>query len=153
MGKVSVVKTAHTGVTVSDLDRSIAFYRGVLGWEVSDKITVEGPYFENLTGVPGCRITVVYVEAPGHTIELLHYEKPDDKKVSDLRPCDPGHLHLAFEVEDIGEVLAAFKQGGWEPVNPPRIKSEGRRIGSCAIYTRDPDGVFLEFMQPPPAGT
>ena len=151
MGKVSVVKTAHTGVTVSDLDRSTAFYRDVLGWKVSDPVTIEGDYFENLTGVDDCKINVVFVDAPGgHTIELLHYERGGTGKVSDLRPCDAGHLHLAFQVEDINEVLAAFKQGGWEPVNPPRIKTEGRRIGSCAIYTRDPDGVYLEFMQPPP---
>lgn len=142
--------TAHTGVTVSDIDRSIAFWRDVLGFEVTDKIDCRGALFEQVTGVPKAEIVIAYVKAPGHTLELLQYTSPSDRARMTARPCDPGALHLAFRVKNIEAVIDAVREAGVAPVNPViPVVAEGPAKGLKAIYTRDPDGIVIEFMEDP----
>jgi catechol 2,3-dioxygenase-like lactoylglutathione lyase family enzyme len=148
MSRLPIDSVAHTGVTCSDIDRTIAFYRDVLGFPVTEKHRVGGPFFEQVTGVQGAEIDIAYVDGPGHRIELLSYASPEDRRPSTLRPCDPGFLHLSFYVDDIEAVVEAVRAHGYEPVNPiPERPGSGVR----GIYTRDPDGVVLEFMELPSA--
>jgi catechol 2,3-dioxygenase-like lactoylglutathione lyase family enzyme len=138
-----ITGVAHTGITVSDLDRSVAFFRDALGLEVSDKVHCTGDFFEQVTGVPGCVIDVCYVTVPNHTIELLCYSSPSDKTNSTLRPCDNGHLHLSFNVDDIDAVIAAGRACGFEPVNPVQTALDGMRV----MYTKGPDNLIIELME------
>ncbi len=142
-----VRKTSHTGITVSDIDRSLAFYRDVLGFDVTEKKSHGGSFFESVTGVAGVQMEIAYVKAPGHEIELLHYLNPHGAN-STLRPCDPGFLHIAFMVENIDGVINAVEKAGFKAMTSPApTKPEGYRAGWRAVYTRDPDGVVLEFME------
>jgi glyoxylase I family protein len=141
----------HTGITVADIDGAIAFWRDVMGFDVSPKRRRGGPIFERITGVPGAEIDIAYVSVPGHTIELLSFASPADQVRSKLRPCDPGFVHFCFTVDDIDAVVRAVKLGGFEPVDEIQTVIDGPRKGARAIYTRSPDGVFIEFIQEPPA--
>jgi catechol 2,3-dioxygenase-like lactoylglutathione lyase family enzyme len=144
------IRTAHTGITVSDVERSVAFYRDVLGFEVVRSIECRGPIFEKVTGVRGADMLIADVRAPdGHLIELLQYRSPVGTK-SESRPCDPGSLHIAFLVEDIESVIVQVRRAGVIPVSPSiPVFPPGRSEGLRAIYTRDPDGVVIEFIQQP----
>lgn len=153
MSPARVLSVGHTGITVSDLDRSVAFYRDVLGFPATDKRHLGGELAEQVTGVPGAEIDIVFVSAPGHTIELLQYLEPGDRRRSDLRPCDAGSFHLCFMVDDIDRVVESARTAGFEPVGPTATVHGGPRAGLRAIYTRDPDGVLLEFMQEPTPGS
>jgi glyoxylase I family protein len=144
-----VTATSHTGVTVSDLDNATGYFRDALGLAVSAPIPCSGELFEQVTGVPGCVIDICYVTAPGHTIELLCYSRPADKVSSGLRPCDNGHLHLCFEVDDIDAVIEAGRRYGFAPVNPVQVVPEGPRAGRKVIYTKGPDNLIVELMQLP----
>jgi catechol 2,3-dioxygenase-like lactoylglutathione lyase family enzyme len=145
-----ITSVAHTGVTVSDLDRSVAFFRDALGLEVSDPIHCTGEMFEQVTGVPGCVIDVVFVTLPNHTIELLCYSNPKDKANSTLRPCDNGHLHLSFNVDDIDAVIAAGRPFGFEPLNPIQTVKSGGFAGMRVMYTKGPDNLIIELMETRP---
>jgi glyoxylase I family protein len=144
-----VTATGHTGITVSDLDNAVGYFRDALGLAVSAPIPCSGELFEQVTGVPGCVIDICYVSAPSHTIELLCYSSPSDKVSSALRPCDNGHLHLCFEVDDIDAVIAAGRRYGFEPVNPVQLVGAGSRAGTQVIYTRGPDNLIVELMERP----
>lgn len=144
-----VTATGHTGITVSDLDRAIGYFSGALGLPVSTPVACSGELFEQVTGVPGCVIDICYVTAPGHTIELLCYSSPPGKASSGLRPCDNGHLHLCFEVDDIAAVIAAGRPHGFEPVNPVQVVGHGARAGTKVIYTKGPDNLIVELMERP----
>ncbi len=144
-----VTATGHTGITVSDLDNAIGYFRDALGLAVSAPILCRGELFEQVTGVPGCVIDICYVTAPGHTIELLCYSSPPGKASSGLRPCDSGHLHLCFEVDDIDAVITAGRRYGFEPVNPVQLVRQGARAGARVIYTRGPDNLIVELMELP----
>ena len=144
-----VLRTGHTGITVSDLNNTVGYFRDALGLAVSAPVPCSGEMFEQVTGVPGCVIDICYVTAPGHTIELLCYSSPPDKVSSALRPCDNGHLHLCFEVDDIDTVIAAGRRYGFEPVNSVQLVREGARAGTRVIYTKGPDNLIVELMELP----
>jgi glyoxylase I family protein len=143
-----VTGVGHTGITVSDLDRSVGYFRDALGLPVSTPVECRGELFERVTGVAGCVIHICYVSAPGHTIELLSYASPVGAS-SSLRPCDNGHLHLCLEVDDIAAVIAAGRDYGFEPVNPVQVVRDGPRRGTKVIYTQGPDNLTVELVERP----
>src|SRR6185369_13196370 len=96
-----------TGITVSNLERSLAFWRDVLGFELSHTAHQTGEMAGEITGVEGAEIKLAVVKAPGgHKIELLEYLAPTDRRqASAAQPCDVGHSHIALTVENLEEIL------------------------------------------------
>ena len=140
----------HTGITVSNLERSLAFWRDVLGFGLSHIAHQNGKMAEEITGVAGAEIKLAVVKAPGgHKIELLEYSAPPDRKRLDLRPCDLGHVHVALIVDDLEDVLERIAKFGWKAAGEPQTIKSGPNAGKRVVYVHDPDGTTIEFMQPP----
>src|SRR6202040_3189839 len=110
-----ILAADHTGITVSNLERSLAFWRDVLGFELSHTAHQTGEMASEITGVAGAEIKLAVVKTPGgHKIELLEYLAPPDRKKhvdpstslrTSLRPCDVGSVHIAFTVDNLDAVL------------------------------------------------
>jgi catechol 2,3-dioxygenase-like lactoylglutathione lyase family enzyme len=146
-----ILTADHTGITVSNLERSLAFFRDVLGFELSHRIHQTGELAAEITGVAGAEISLAVLKAPGgHKIELLQYLAPADRKQHvDLRPCDVGSVHVALTVDDLDAVLEKVAASGWKADHKPQTLTTGPNAGKRVIYVRDPDGTTIEFMQPP----
>ncbi len=145
-----IIAADHTGITVSNLDRSLAFWRDVLGFEFSHTAHQKGERPEQITGVKGADLKLAVVKAPGgHKIELLQYSAPSDRRDVDLRPCDVGHVHVALTVDNLDGVLQKIAESGWKAVGEPQGLTEGPNAGKRVVYVRDPDGTTIEFMQMP----
>lgn len=145
-----ILAADHTGITVSNLERSLAFWRDVLGFELSHRTHQTGERASEITGVPGAEIKLAVLKAPGHKIELLEYLAPPDRKQDvDLRPCDVGSAHIALMVDDLDAVLSAVAASGWKTAGQPQTLQTGPNAGKRVVYVRDPDGTTIEFMQPP----
>lgn len=146
-----ILTADHTGITVSNLERSLAFWRDVIGFELSHRTHQAGELAGEITGVPGAEISLAVVKAPGgHKIELLEYEKPADRnRHLEFRPCDVGHVHVALTVDDLDVVLNAIAASGWNGAGTPQILKSGPNAGKRVVYVRDPDGTTIEFMQMP----
>ena len=144
-----ILATDHTGITVSNLERSLAFWRDVLGFELSHRAHQTGGLAEEITGVPGAEISLAVLKAPGHKIELLEYLAPKDRKRIDVRPCDVGSVHVAFTVENLDDILNTIAASGWRTACKPQTLRSGPNAGKRVIYVRDSDGTTIEFMQPP----
>jgi catechol 2,3-dioxygenase-like lactoylglutathione lyase family enzyme len=139
----------HTGITVSDLERALSFWRDVLGFELSHRAHQSGPMASEITGVPGAELSLAVVKAPGHKIELLQYHAPADRKLrSEFRPCDLGAAHIALTVDDIDAVVEKIAGSGWKAAGKPQTLTMGPNAGKRVLYVRDPDGSTIEFMQP-----
>src|SRR5438045_5505857 len=92
-----ILAADHTGITVSDLERSLSFWRDVLGFELSHRAHQSGTLASEITGVAGAEISLAVVKAPGHKIELLQYHGPPHRKLKgEFRPCDVGAAHVAL---------------------------------------------------------
>ena len=145
-----IVSADHTGITVSNLERSLAFWRDVLGFEFSHTAHQTGELAEEITGVKGAEIKLVVLTAPGgRKIELLEYLAPSDRKRANLRPCDVGSVHVALLVYDLDLVLKRIAASGWAAAGKPQTLKTGPNAGKRVVYVRDPDGTTIEFMQPP----
>jgi catechol 2,3-dioxygenase-like lactoylglutathione lyase family enzyme len=135
----------HTGISVTDIDRSIRFYCNLLGmkleWRIDHK---QGEVFEKVVGLKNVDVSYAMISGWGGRIELFQYHSPEGQPYPPDKPvCDKGITHLGFQVEDIDglcETLVA--QGVRFNSSPLTI-----RPGVKAVYFHDPDGVTLEFVQ------
>jgi catechol 2,3-dioxygenase-like lactoylglutathione lyase family enzyme len=146
-----IVAADHTGITVSNLERSLAFWHDLLGFDYSHTTHQKGKMAEEITGVADAEINLAVMKAPGgHKIELLEYLAPADrKKRTGLRPCDVGHVHVALTVDDLEAVLNTIAASGCKRAGEPQILTSGPNAGKRVVYVRDPDGTTIEFMELP----
>ena len=153
---MTVAQIFHTGLTVSDLDRSIAFYRDLLGLELVAQWDSAEPYLRRVVGFPDAELRIALLRLPGsssgasgHHIELLEYRSPRGTR-GDPRTCNPGNAHVAFMVEDIDAAYAELSATGVRFKSVPVEITHGRNRGGKAVYFLDPDDITLELVQPAP---
>ena len=143
-----IVAADHTGISVSNLERSLAFWRDVLGFEFSHTAHQKGELAREIIGVEGAEIKLAVLRAPGgHKIELLEYLAPADRKRADIRPCDVGSVHVALLVHDLDAVLERIAASDWKAAGKPRTLQSGPNANKRVVYVRDPDGTTIELMQ------
>jgi catechol 2,3-dioxygenase-like lactoylglutathione lyase family enzyme len=129
----------------------LKFWVEVLGFRlVTRNHYPASEFLDNVVGVPGAELTLAMVEAPGgHLIELLEYSAPEDRQLFKPRACDVGSVHLAFLIDDIDALLPRVEEAGWLRLGEPQTVQGGNRDGLRLVYVRGPDGVTVEFLQPP----
>ncbi|MEM1249494.1 MAG: VOC family protein [Acidobacteriota bacterium] len=140
-----VRRVHHTGVSVADMERSLAFYRDLLGLEVtfdSDVRNHEG--FEAVVAMEEARGRVVWLGAGDETIlELWQYENPKGRPLpTDYRPADHGVTHYALEVEDVHEVHRRIVEAGHAANASPQDLDL-----HLTTYVRGPDGEIIEILE------
>src|SRR5438094_7486314 len=142
-----ILAADHTGITVSNLEHSLAFWRDVLGFELSHRPHQTGELASEITGVAGAEISIAVLKGYGHKIELLEYLAPADRKRIDLRPCDVGSIHVAFTVDNLDGVLSMIAASGWRAVGTPQTLKTGPNAGKRDVYVHHPHCTTLELMQ------
>ena len=143
----NVLRTNHTSFTVSDLDRTTAFFRDALGFEVTSKAPRDRKAIETVTGVEGGDVMIAYVRGPDHSLELIEYLAPEGRGRVESRPCDTGFAHVAYDVDDVDAAITAAAEHGLEPIGAVYEIDQGPNAGGRVVYTRDGDGVTVEFIQ------
>lgn len=150
---IRVMGVDHTSFTVASLERSLMFWVDVLGFRLLHTMTFEAsPFVDEAVGVPGAALRLAMVQGPGHVIELLEFTAPADRQTLRPRSCDVGSAHVALNVENIDAVLERIAVLGWRPVGKTQTVGYGERRGLRFVYVRDPDGIMVEFLQPPANG-
>ena len=145
-----ILAADHTGITVSNLERSLSFWRDVLGFELSHGAHQRGEMAEQITGVKGAELKLAVLKTPsGHKIELLEYLSPPDRKNVHLGPSDVGHVHVALVIDNLEAVLKRIAASGWNAAGKPQTLTKGPNSGKRVVYVRDPDGTTIEFMELP----
>src|SRR5881409_3991204 len=134
-----IIAVDHTGITVSNLERSLGFWRDVLGFELSHRAHHKGALASEVTGVPGAEISLAVLRGYGHKIELLEYHAPADRKQLTPRPCDVGSVHVALLVDDLDAVLNKIAASGWKAAGKPQTLKSGPNAGKRVVYVRDLD--------------
>ncbi len=147
MSQFRVLATNHTSFTVSNLDRTVAFYVDALGFELISRAPRDIAVISRITGVEGADIDVAYVQGPGHRLELIEYRAPDDRGRVRSLPCDTGFAHIAFDVDDIDAAIEASAPHGVLPIGEPVPIDRGPNKGGRVVYLRDPDDVTVEFIE------
>ena len=146
----SALAVYHTGVTVSSLDRSLAFYRDLLGFEIVGTRTAREPYIQRLVDAPGATLQIALLRVPGspHLLELLEYVGVERREAA-ARPRDPAAAHLCLFVRDLAGLYSRLQAAGRAVLSEPQTATAGRNAGASIVYVRDPDGFWVELMEDP----
>jgi len=143
-------------LTVSDMDRSLAFYAGVLPFVVESDTEVAGAEWERLTGVFGVRIRVVQLRLGEERLQLMEYvaaSTPGRPAPVDGQSHDRWFQHVAIIVSDMDSAYRYLR------AHRVRSASTGPQLlpgsipaaaGIRAFYFKDPDNHPLEILQFPP---
>ena len=131
----------HFAVTVSDLDRAVAFYRETLGLEVLSEFSVGGDAFGTGVGVDGASAQFVHLDAGDARIELVEYTPEGDERPEGALN-QPGATHMGLEVDDLDSVYDSLPEGV-ETIAEPQTTESGTRI----CFLRDPDGTLVELLE------
>jgi catechol 2,3-dioxygenase-like lactoylglutathione lyase family enzyme len=142
------------GITVSDLDRAVSFYTGVLEFKELSESEVAGPQYERLEGVFGLRMRIAELALGDERVNLIEYLVPKGRDVpSDSRANDRWFQHIAIITSDMDAAYARLRAHHvrYGSTAPQRLPDWNRdAAGIRAFYFRDPDGHFLEVLQFPP---
>ena len=152
-GPAAVVAVGAIGFTVSDLDRAVEFYTGVLEFRKISETEVAGEGFERLRGVFGARARVALLQLGDEQLELTEYLAPEGSRFPELsRGNDLWFQHVAIIVSDMDRAYARLREHRVRHAStgPQRIPDWNRAAaGIRAFYFRDPDGHFLEILSFP----
>ncbi len=140
MGEFGAI--GHVGLTVSDLERSLSFYRDAMGMKEILRNEFAEPSFGSLTNNPGAHINTAMLQAGELILQLVEYIHGGGATLG-LDHASVGTLHFSFAVDDIDKTLQDMQRRGVEVTSP--IVDITDRIRS--FYVADPDGVPVELMQ------
>jgi catechol 2,3-dioxygenase-like lactoylglutathione lyase family enzyme len=142
---MAITKTAHVAINVVDAERSIPFWRDVLGLKQIADVEMEGNFLDTVQGKQNMRYRIVkFVSPEGFMLEVLeslNHRMPAAEK-STLQ--DVGLRHFAFEVDDVDAVFRHVKGLGCETVSEPCTCEDG---SMRLFFVRDPEGNLVEIME------
>jgi catechol 2,3-dioxygenase-like lactoylglutathione lyase family enzyme len=150
----TVAAVEAVGLTVSDMERSLAFYTGVLGFVPVSDVEVAGAPYEALQGLFGLRMRVVRLSLGAEAIELTEYLAPRGRPAPvDSRSHDRWFQHVAIVVSDMDRAYAHLRRHRVRHASPgpQRLPDWNPNAGGIrGFYFRDPDDHPLELIQFPP---
>lgn len=127
-----VIQVHHSCIVVSDVEKAVDFYRGILGLEV----------ITTISGKEG-KSRLALLKAGDDTIELIQAD-PAHKLVA-LQKV--GNMHFAFRVSDIHKMYDELTRKGVRFVAPPQEVAEGPLKGWIWCYCYDSDNVQFELIE------
>jgi catechol 2,3-dioxygenase-like lactoylglutathione lyase family enzyme len=138
----------HTSFTVANLERSLEFYVGLLGLQLSWRREITNRYFREIVGFPDCVVKAAHLRIPGtdHKLELFEYVSPRGVP-ADVRTNNPGSSHISLYVENLQAAYEELKSKGVRFRSPPVGIDAGANKGSKSLYLLDPDGITVELFE------
>ncbi len=137
---------SHFGICVSDLERSLAFYCGALGFEKAETHAI-GSEFAALMDLPDVAVTSQFIRRGPTAIELLAFDRPTPFGDGARRAVNQlGLTHLSFRVDDLAATEARVVGLGGAVVESSRTKIDLGGAPLEFVYCTDPDGVRVELM-------
>jgi len=139
-----MIEMRHVAVTVLDMERSLRFYRDLLGFKIDKDRIEEGDYIDNFSGVKGIKVRTVKLF--NCNIELLqYYSHPEEDVISRSRLITAiGGSHYALTVDNLDEIYEKLSREGIVFISKPQYSPDGY---AKLTFCRDPDGVLIELVE------
>jgi catechol 2,3-dioxygenase-like lactoylglutathione lyase family enzyme len=144
---VPLARLTHVGICVSDMARSLRFYRDALGFAYESELRVAGEPSDTLLRLRGVDLHAVYLQRDGVRIELLGFASPPAPAPRRRVMHERGLTHLSFRVVDLDATVAALRAAGEYVLDETIIRFP--EFGAAACFVTDPDGQLVELVQSP----
>ena len=138
---------SHIAFCVSDIEKSLSFYRDILGMkvifdQVQDTTTGGLPHVYQHPRQTRRTVHLAFGDSPLHLVMTSH---PDDSADgAPIKLDQVGISHYSFGVPDVSALFSELEANG-VPLAAPReawTNSEGRM---SSFYVYDPDGILVQF--------
>jgi lactoylglutathione lyase len=140
----------HAGVTVSDMDAALVFYRDGLGLEIESDNTLESSDFvDSFYGRKVGSPRIVFLRVPGSeaTIELFEFKDVEADSAA-APPWHHGGGHLCLYVEDADALYERIVELGFSSLTGEVVTIPGGpEAGAKVAYLIDGDGYHVEIYQ------
>ena len=145
MGKSSFL---HVGLTVSDFDRSVAFYEKYFGFELEFKRTFSPEFIAAKKSLyrlePGNFAHFGFLHSPdGVVIELFEFDSQAEPEAAVWNR--PGFHHICLKVDDVIAKCEELKADGYELFFEPDFRGDPAN-NQYWVFLKDPDGNMIELQ-------
>ena len=136
----------HTGLVVRDLERSLKFYKDLLGLSIWKRAREDGPFIEELVGIPGVSLEWIKLKTGDDSlVELLQYHShPDQTPIKNSASNQAGCSHVALTVDNLDQVYLKLCDNGFHCNSAPLLSPDNN---AKVLYCHDPDGIILELVE------
>ena len=144
------------GISVTDLDRSIAFYKGLPGFNViiQEKHEDYNGLVDEVSGNEGTMVRSCLLSAkgkPNGMVELFEVLKPRGRSIPfSANWGDFGYLQICFSCDNISGIVSYGKESGIHFLCEPKLmETKAPEKQGEFVYALDPDGIPIEFLNLP----
>jgi methylmalonyl-CoA/ethylmalonyl-CoA epimerase len=134
--KIFNLKPHHCGISVPDLEASIAWYRDILGFSLKTRLTLEK-----------ADAKIAFMRYGDFQIELFEVQKanplPDDRRYPNRDLLTHGTKHIAFKVENLEKIVNVLKERGVDIAMDVTKMPDGK-----TAFIRDNAGILIELLEP-----
>jgi glyoxylase I family protein len=130
-----LVNFEHAGLTVGDIDRSLAFYVDLIGMRLLLR-----------RRSPNGGAEVAFVEAAGARLELIRPDGPVAVPARRVPDTEAGIRHITFNFDDVDATFDRLLIAGVTPLERPR-DAHNRDLLARVAFVLDPDGIVVELVQ------
>lgn len=147
MAPVRILSVNHTSLTVREMKPILAFFMDGLGYELHSLAPRDPAVMMRMTGIPGVVVTIAFLSAFGHTLELIQYYAPHERRTLVPKLCDAGASHLAYDIESMEDAVEMAAGHGFALAGEVVTIDAGPNKGRRVAYVRNPEGVTVEFLE------
>ena len=134
----------HMGIVVSDMEKSLKFYRDLLGLKVKSLVDEEGEFLDNMLAHENVKnkVAKLYAKNGNALVELIDSKSYGNKKDRDFFTI--GASHFALTVDDLDETYDYLIKNGVKFTASPQLTPDGF---AKVTFCEDPDGTPIELVE------
>ena len=140
------MKIRHIGITVKDIEKSLYFYRDLLGFTVAREMDESGNFIDAISKLKNVEVKTIKLNSPsadGGMIELLCYNThKTDMSFKSINEC--GISHFAITVDNIAALFEKLSKEGIVFNCEPMLSDDG---GAIVTFCRDYENNLIEIVE------
>ena len=125
----------HISIAVSSIDKSLLFWRDILGLEIVHSEEVESQ-----------QVNTIFFKVGDSRIELIEATDFDSSVAKFLRRGGSAIHHIALEVDDVNAMLLLLRLNNVKVINDSPVEGAGNKL-AIFVHPESTSGVLLEFYQ------
>ncbi len=135
----------HTGITITNLKKSLNFYGDLLGFKLVKVMEEDGEFIDKISGLRKVKVMTVKMAADdGNLVELLYYHSHPRLLGKKRKISTVGLSHISFTVGNLNKLYKKLIDKGIKFNCAPQISKDGK---AKVTFCRDPEGNLIELVE------